>query len=118
MGEIPMRMPRHSTVIAYLALFVALGGTTYAVTKIESRDIANRTIKGKDVADDALGGRQVDESKLAGSPASGDELLGGAGCDPVVAVPLDCVADSLQLRRAAAVLVVATGSKDPGDGTG
>lgn len=55
-----MRLPSHSTVVAYLALFAALGGTAFAATKIgskqikdnsiKSRDIKNRTIATKDIA--------------------------------------------------------------------
>jgi hypothetical protein len=34
----------HTTVVAYLALFVALGGTTYAAATRTGRDIENGTI--------------------------------------------------------------------------
>jgi hypothetical protein len=54
-----------SNVIALCALFVALGGTSYAVTKIGSKqiknnsvrsvDIKNRTIKSKDLARGVIG---------------------------------------------------------------
>ena len=56
-------MPSHSHVVAYLALFVALGGSAYAISKIGSGDIENRSIKGKDVANDTLGGRQIDRAE-------------------------------------------------------
>ena len=62
--------PSHATVVAYLALFVAIGGSAYAVSKIGSAQIENRSIKGKDVADETLGPRQIDEQNLAG-PLSG-----------------------------------------------
>ena len=45
---------RHATVVAYLALFVALGGSAYAVTKITSKQIKNNTIKSIDVKDRSL----------------------------------------------------------------
>ncbi len=61
-----LRTPSHATVVAYLALFVAIGGSAYAVSKIGSAQIENRSIKGKDVADDAWERRQVDERKLRG----------------------------------------------------
>ena len=67
-----LRTPSHATVVAYLALFVAIGGSAYAVSKIGSAQIENRSIKGKDVADDALGARQLDERKPAGPLAVGD----------------------------------------------
>ena len=59
-----MKIPSHSTVVAYLALFVAVGGSAYAVTQVDSGDIRNRSIQGKDVASDALGGKQINEAKL------------------------------------------------------
>lgn len=40
-----MRAPRHSTVIAYLALFVALGGTSYAAVKLPAGSVTSATIK-------------------------------------------------------------------------
>lgn len=54
----------HATVIAYLALFVALGGVSYGVAtgSIDSREIKNNTIRGKDVKN--LTGADIDESSL------------------------------------------------------
>ena len=72
-----------------MALFVAVGGSAYAVSKIDSGDIKNRSIKGKDVADDTLGGRQIDERKLSPPRGAGAEV--GAACDPQAGVPVDCV---------------------------
>jgi hypothetical protein len=64
----------YANVVATLALFVALGGSSYAVVRIGSDDIAdnsvrskdvrNRTLTGRDVAPDALGGRTIRESGL------------------------------------------------------
>ena len=54
-----------SNVVAVMALFVALGGTSYAATRIGSKqirnnsvrsiDIKNRTIKSKDIAKGVIG---------------------------------------------------------------
>ena len=94
--------------IGYLALFVALGGTSYAVAtgSIDSReiknnsvsskdlrnnsvrggDVRNRTITGRDVRAGAIGGAQVNEATLAKVPSAaaadraGDAAtLGGLG---------------------------------------
>ncbi len=67
--------------IAYVALFVALGGTSaYAVGQVRSPDIQagavrssdvhNQSLRGVDVASDSLQGRDVDESTLEGQPAA------------------------------------------------
>ena len=68
-----LRTPSHATVVAYLALFVAIGGSAYAVSKIGSAQIENRSIKGKDVADARSSERrQIHERKLTGPLAVGD----------------------------------------------
>ncbi len=111
-----IRSPSHATVVAYLALFVAIGGSAYAVSKIGSSEIENRSIKGKDVADDTLGGRQINEPTLTGPMAVGDESSGG--CDPVSGGTVDCVGQTIRLPREAPVLVVATASKGARPGSG
>jgi hypothetical protein len=40
--------------IAYLALFVALGGTAWAATKITGRDVANDSLTGRDIREKTL----------------------------------------------------------------
>ncbi len=40
-----MRLPRHSTVAAYMALFVALGGTSYAAVKLPRNSVGASQIK-------------------------------------------------------------------------
>jgi hypothetical protein len=76
--------------IAYLALFVALGGTSYGLAsgsvdsreiknntvrtgdlrnnEVRSRDIRNRTIVGRDLLSNTLGGDQIDETELGEIP--------------------------------------------------
>jgi hypothetical protein len=40
-----MKVPRHTTVIAYAALFVALGGTSYAVTALPNNSVGSAQIR-------------------------------------------------------------------------
>jgi hypothetical protein len=40
-----LRRPRHSTVAAYLALFLALGGTSYAALKLPADSVGARQLK-------------------------------------------------------------------------
>src|SRR3954452_14173783 len=73
--------PSHATVVAYLALFVALGGSGYAAVEINGGDIKDRTIIAKKVKKDALTGTEIKESKLdrvpsAASAANGSKLGG------------------------------------------
>jgi hypothetical protein len=55
-------MPRHTTVVAYLALLIALGGSSYAAVQIarnsvRSKHIANGQVKRADLAPKARAGR-------------------------------------------------------------
>jgi hypothetical protein len=80
--SITRRIPRPSValVVAFAALFAALGGTSYAALKITGSSIVNGTVSGADVKDkslgakehkpDSLGGDQIKESKLATVPSA------------------------------------------------
>jgi hypothetical protein len=64
----------YANVVATLALFIALGGSSYAVLRIGSDDIAdnsirskdvrNRTLTSRDAAPNAFGGKAIRESRL------------------------------------------------------
>ena len=58
----------YSNVVATMALFVALGGSSYAAVKISGSKLKNRSVAAKKVKRDALGGTEVNESKLAQVP--------------------------------------------------
>jgi hypothetical protein len=85
-GPIAQLRPSPALLVALLALFIALGGSAFAVTRINGSNIQNatisgkklkmRTIKAKRVANDTLKGRQIDESTLGVVPraASADVL--------------------------------------------
>jgi hypothetical protein len=69
-----------ANVTSVLALFVALGGTSYAIAtgaigsreirdnSVRSKDIRDRTIVGRDVRPNSLGGRSIRESRLGTVP--------------------------------------------------
>ena len=57
------RAPRHTTVVAYLALFVALGGSSYAAVSLKagsvgSRELRNGSVRYADLAKDARPGKE------------------------------------------------------------
>jgi hypothetical protein len=89
----------YANVTATLALFLALGGTSYAVLHIRSEDVVDnslrsrdvhndtlrskdlrdRTIRARDVARDALGAGAIKESALGAVPRAADaDKVGGA----------------------------------------
>jgi len=63
---------RHTTAVAYLALFAALGGSAYAAVTVTGKNIKNGTITGKDVKNRSLG-----TSKL--TPTAVSSLIGERG---------------------------------------
>lgn len=61
-----LKRPKHATIVAYLALFIAIGGTGYAAATIGSAQIKDNSIRGKDVRRGTLTGREIKESRLTG----------------------------------------------------
>jgi hypothetical protein len=106
-----------------LALFIALGGGAYAIDKVNSREIANDTVKSidlknrkavraVDVKRNGLTGRQISERTLdAGSFASvtGDEA---GDCNPASATLIKCATIRLRLTRRSRILAIATGGQE------
>jgi hypothetical protein len=128
-----MRKPSHATVVAYLALFVAVAtGGAYAVERIGSADVADdslrsadlrdrKAVKGVDVKRDALTGKEIRETSLDGDEFTSFAGLGDVGdCNPTSATPVACVTTTLDLAKPARALVVATGGQYTagGDGNG
>lgn len=69
---------RYANVMATLAVFIALGGTSIAALKITGRQIAPRTITGRNLRSDSVGGRVVNERSLSAVPrAKNSARLGG-----------------------------------------
>ena len=58
----------YANVVATLALFVALGGSSYAALKISGREIQKHTITGQNIKRNSLGRRQIKESSLSAVP--------------------------------------------------
>jgi hypothetical protein len=103
----------YGNVTATLALFIALGGTSYAVTQIgsgdvrdeslrsvdirdgtiKSRDVKNRALRSRDVRRNGLGGDVIRESSLGVVPeASNAARLGGV---PLQDLRLECPSDTV-----------------------
>lgn len=91
-----------SMLVALLALFVALGGSSYAALRVGTKEIANNSVRGqdihkgtvrgtdvrdgdltgKDLRDATVSGRDVKESSLATVPSAQDaQTLSGKGAD-------------------------------------
>jgi hypothetical protein len=76
--------PSHGTVVAYLALFVALSGSAYAAATIGSGQIKNGAVlgrhikdgqvKGADIAPNALSSSKIPDNSLAGNDIDESKL--------------------------------------------
>jgi len=80
-----VKLPSHNTVIAYLALFVALGGSAYAATQLPKNSVGTKQLKanavttakikngavnGAKIGANAVTGANVDESTLGRVPSA------------------------------------------------
>jgi Collagen triple helix repeat (20 copies) len=54
----------HSTAVAYLALFAALGGTAYAAVTVTGKNIKDGTVTGRDVKNRSLGTNELSATAL------------------------------------------------------
>jgi hypothetical protein len=85
--------PSHATVVAYLALFVALGGTAGALAgknSVDSRDIKPKAVRAGDLAKNSvstpkLKGGAVDTAKIAGNAVTAAKVLDGSIGPPELA---------------------------------
>jgi hypothetical protein len=58
----------YANVVATIALFVALGGSSFAAVKLTSGDIKNRSIKRVDLKKNTLTGKEIREARLRTVP--------------------------------------------------
>jgi hypothetical protein len=58
----------YSNVMATLAVFIAIGGTSYAALQLTGRDIKDESLTGRDMKRDSLGGKRIKESRLSTVP--------------------------------------------------
>jgi|1186.fasta_scaffold217339_1 hypothetical protein len=83
---------RHTTAVAYLALFVALGGSAYAAVTVTGKNIKDATVTGRDIKNRSLGTNKLSAAtlkSLAGRPGpvgpqgpAGDRGPAGRNGDP------------------------------------
>ena len=68
----------YSNVMATVAVFIALGGSSYAVTRISGSELMNNSVAGKKLKRNTLGGARINESRVGRVPrARLADRLGG-----------------------------------------
>ena len=80
---------RPGTVLAMLALFVAMGGAAFAAAKIDTRDLATASVTAKKLANKSVRANKIADgavinSKLAAGSVTTDKLADGAVTGPKV----------------------------------
>lgn len=89
----PIRRPSFPTVISLIALFVALGGTSYAVITLPAKSVGNRELKSDAVTSAKIRPRSVARSDLAPTARVGARGPRGAtGPTGATGAPGDAVA--------------------------
>ena len=103
----------YANVMATLAVFIALGGSSYAALTISGRDVVNGSLTNRDLKRDTLGGSRIKESRLGKvKQARNADRLGGVtaarllvrcreGTVPVSDVCVETVARERRSRTAA-----------------
>ena len=81
----------YANVMSTLAVFIALGGSSYAAVTINGSSIQNRSISGHKLRHNTLTGREIKESTLARVPRArdADELEGMRAADFKIKCPSD-----------------------------
>ena len=70
----------YSNVMATIAVFIALGGSSYAAVKITGKNVKDGTLSGKDVRNSSLTGADVKDGSIAVADLAGS--VAGAKGDP------------------------------------
>jgi hypothetical protein len=83
----------YANVMATIALFIALGGTSYATLRITGRDIGDGSLTGRELQRDSVGGRPIKESRLGTVPRArnADRVNGLTAARLLVRCPADTV---------------------------
>jgi hypothetical protein len=83
------RKVSYANVMSTLAVFVAIGGTSYATIRLTGRDIKNGSLSGRDLGANSIGGRPIKESRLGIVPRArnADRLNGVTAARLLVRCP-------------------------------
>jgi len=67
--------PGHGTVVAYIALFVALGGSSYAAISVGSKQIVNNSVRSKDIRNNEVRGKDIRNGTIGAADVGNGSLL-------------------------------------------
>ena len=72
----PIPRPTYGSVTATIALFAALGGTSYAAVTITGKDLRNGSLTGADIKNESIKGRDIDNGTLTGADLKDGSVTG------------------------------------------
>ncbi len=102
----------YANAVASIALFIALGGTSYAIAtgSIGTREIKNNSVTGRDVRNSSLTGADVRNSRLTGADILNDRLTGADVLESSLdKVPTAGAADTANTANSANTATTANG---------
>ncbi len=92
------RQLSYANVMATLAIFIALGGGSYAALKITGKNVKNSSLTYKDLKRNTLGGSRIKESRLGKVPrARNADRLSGLSAGQLL---VRCAPDTVALASA------------------
>ena len=96
----------YANVMSTLAVFIALGGSSYAAAMISGSSIKNRSISGSKLKHNTLTGTQIKESKLARVPRArdADRVGGQTAADLKIRCPDGSIAGSRRCEQPTAAI--------------
>jgi len=98
----------YANVVATLALFVALGGASYAAIELPANSVGSRQLRHGSVSTQKLGFALAMASAKVASVRVGHEVIRCGRCPLLLSAPQPVVSVSLDLRRPSRVLLLAT----------
>jgi hypothetical protein len=78
----PRRRPQPALVISLVALFVALGGTSYAAIMVTGENVRNGSLTGADIRNESLRGKDVRNGSLTSGDLSAPTIASLRGSGP------------------------------------
>ena len=115
MPRIPRPSP--SMAVALVALFAALGGTSYAVSRIDGRQLKAASVSGSKLRRNTLGAREIREAALATVPKSKHAAQADRATSAVLADRARSADSALALSDAGAAGLTIARSAADADGT-
>src|SRR2546423_7764743 len=126
MQQLLRRRPSAAMAVALLALFVALGGSSYAAlhvgsaqivnNSVRSKDIRNNDVRSKDIRNNDIRGKDIRNSTIQGKDVALDTLTGLDVKESTLGkVPPAGTADSAARARVAVTTVAYARADSSGD---